>query len=47
MTVSLKLTIPNRIAFNGALVRVNSMRPIILNEDNHTDLTIDEGKNCY
>jgi hypothetical protein len=57
MTVSLNLTIPTRIAFNGALVtgifiiptggRVNSMRHIILNENNHADLTIDKGKNCY
>ena len=57
MTVPLNLTIPNRITFNGALTSgifilptggsVNLIRPIILNEDNHSNLTIDKGKNYY
>jgi len=57
MTVPLKLTIPNRIAFNVTLIsgiltsstgrRVNLTRPVILNDDNHAELTFDKGKNYY
>lgn len=57
MTVPLNLTIPNRITFNGALTSgifilptggsVNLIRPIMLNEYNHSDLTIDKGKTYY
>jgi hypothetical protein len=57
MTVPLKLTIPNRITFNRGLISgifilptgepVNLIRPIIHNDDNHTDSTSDKGKNYY
>ena len=57
MTLPLKLTIPNRIAFNISLISgmfilsrggpLNIMKPIMLNEDNHPELTIDKGKNYY
>ena len=57
MTLPLKLTIPNRIAFNISLISgifilstggpLNLMKAIMLNEDNHAELTIDKGKNYY
>jgi hypothetical protein len=57
MTLPLKLTIPNRIAFNISLISgmfilstggpLNLMKPIMLNEYNHAELTIDKGKNYY
>ena len=57
MTIPVKLNIPNRITFNrgpisGILILptggpVNLIRPIIHNEDNHTDSTRDKGKNYY
>ena len=57
MTLPHKLTIPNRIAFKVALISeifilstggpLNLMKPIMLNEDNHIELTIDKGMNYY
>jgi hypothetical protein len=57
MTVPLKLTIPNRITLNRGLISgifilatgepVNLIRPIIPNEDNHTDPASDKRKNHY
>ncbi len=57
MTLPLKLTISNRIAFNISLISgmfilstggpLNLMKPIMLNEHNHAELKIDKGKNYY
>lgn len=57
MVLPLKLTIPNRIAFNISLISgifilstggpLNLMKAIMFNEDNHAELTIDKGKNYY
>ena len=57
MTLPLKLSIPNRIAVNISLINgmfilstggpLNLMKPIMLNEDNGAELTIDKGKNYY
>jgi hypothetical protein len=57
MTLPLKLSIPNRIAFNISLINgmfilstggpLNLMKSIMLNEDNHAELTSDKGKNYY